>query len=308
MRAGHASSPLTLPSLSRQCFFRGQLEQTLLQHLGQGPSVVPRAFVSRNTSGRQDSLSNRGDSNFGGLFLARSRSNLSRPELRPISDYDSARRDHRPVCFGGLLPRCWSLLPTGFIGRCRRGHYVVRLGTAKHLSASLPGVDCTLADNIYLSNRFGCTLADYTAYSDHRGRGHGGRDFSTSLRNIPPRKNCLASAGLCCRHGIRGDHLVLGTELHALLRCATRFGASLIDAPTGQDPSSLVHRRLGPPSGVVRLVIDHDQTQLGEHFRDRLRTSEQTLRLLETVVTVQITFPAFKDVLTVGHPDRRLNG
>ncbi|MQL96254.1 hypothetical protein Taro_028934 [Colocasia esculenta] len=203
---------------SRQCFFRGQLGQTLLQHLGQGPAVVPRAFVSSSSSGRWDSFSNWGDSN-------------------------SARKDHRLICFGGLLPRRWSLLPTSFSGRCCRGHRTALLGISK---------------------------------------GHGGQDFSTSLRNIPPRKNCLASTGLRCRHRsesidfshssprVRGDRPVLDTELHALVRRATLLGASLIDTLTGQDPLGLVHRRLRPPSGAVRFVADYDQTQLGGHFRNCL--------------------------------------
>ncbi|MQL87543.1 hypothetical protein Taro_020082 [Colocasia esculenta] len=215
MRAGHASSPLTLPSLSRQRFFRGQLGQTLLQHLGQGPSIVPRAFVSSNIGGRQDSLSNRGDSNFGGLFLARSRSNLSRPELRPISDSDSTRRDHRPISFGGLLPRCWSLLPTDLIGRCRSGHYVVRLGTAKRLSASLPGVDCTLADTFTSA----ITLAALspttqpTVITEVGGMGGGISPLPCGIsplgRTASPAPDSAAT---------RGDRPVLGTELRALVR------------------------------------------------------------------------------------------
>ncbi|MQL78081.1 hypothetical protein Taro_010503, partial [Colocasia esculenta] len=183
---------------------------------------------------------------------------------------NSARRSRSSIRPNGLLPCCRPHLPTVFGGGCCKGCCAALLGISKSLSASLPEDDCTLADYDILSNHLGCILADYTAFGDHRGRGHGGQDVSTSLRNIPPRKNCLASTAIsCCRKSeIRGDHPVLGTKLCALVWRATLLGAPF----NGQHFLGLVHRRLRLPSGAVRFIADHNQAQLGGHLHDRLRT------------------------------------
>ncbi|MQM05903.1 hypothetical protein Taro_038722, partial [Colocasia esculenta] len=175
-----------------------------------------------------------------------------------------------PIRPNGLLPCCRPHLPTVFGSGCCKGYCTALLGISRTLSAFLPEDGCTLADYNILSNHLGCILADYTAFGDHWGRGHGGQDVSTSLRNTPPRKNCLASTAISCWHRseIRDDHPVLGTELCALVWRATLLGAPF----TGQDFLGLVHRRLRPLSGAVRFIADHNQAQLGGHLHDRLRT------------------------------------
>ncbi|MQM04213.1 hypothetical protein Taro_037007 [Colocasia esculenta] len=234
---------------------RGHLEESSVQHFRQRPIVVLGAFVSSRSSGRRDW----DDVNYKVLQRA-----------RPGGHGNSARRSRSSIHPNGLLPCCRPHLPTVFGGGCCKGCCAALLGISRSLSAFLPEDGCTLADYNILSNHLGCILADYTAFGDHRGRGHGGQDVSTSLRNIPPRKNCLASTAIrCCRRSeIRGDHPVLGTELCALVWRATLLGAPFI----GQDFLGLVHWRLRLPSGAIRFIADHNQTQLGGHLHDRLRT------------------------------------
>ncbi|MQL75591.1 hypothetical protein Taro_007936, partial [Colocasia esculenta] len=64
------------------------------------------------------------------------------------------------------------------------------------------------------------------------------------------------------------------TTLSSALNCAPLSGAPPCSAPPSPDRTSWVScvSDFAPPSGAVRFIANHNQTQLGGHLHDRLRT------------------------------------